>query len=151
MHNILFTKMHLIISCANWWPVCPGGDEFTLRETHYFPRSCWPFWITSNGSGNVNQYHNRQRNSRYTMFILFFTNSVPADGLAMNFEGHLPIHSVNLMWFLFVALHIFLCNITSWKPYIIKECVHILLLTGQPFTNDFRQQKWACRIRHVSH
>ena len=31
IQNFSFTKMHLKISFAKWWPFCPGGDE--LMET----------------------------------------------------------------------------------------------------------------------
>ena len=30
IQNFSFTKMHLKISSAKWWPFCPGGDELRL-------------------------------------------------------------------------------------------------------------------------
>ena len=37
--NFSFTKMHLQISSAKWWPFCPGGDELNANPLPTV--QCW--------------------------------------------------------------------------------------------------------------
>ena len=41
IQNFSFTKMHLKISSAKWWPFCPGGDEIGLQRQSVLGLGLW--------------------------------------------------------------------------------------------------------------